>query len=202
MLNAASRGSDYEKIIVFMTDGVTSAGVPPDDKFSLKFFKDNILVINVGIADYSRSELLTMARDAENIIEVASFSRMESITELVFEKSCEAEVHHCSGHAEADSLISHYSCDSGFCDWKFSLKSDTCVKVYGSTETSKPNENNREWFKEGKKIEFTYGYSDCNNKKPVHVSIIPCEEDGSYNSTYEITEIKCGIEDLDFEIDF
>jgi hypothetical protein len=42
MLDGASRGSDYEKIIIFMTDGVTSAGVPPDDKFSLKFFKENI----------------------------------------------------------------------------------------------------------------------------------------------------------------
>lgn len=31
---------------------------------------------------------------------------------------------------------------------------------------------------------------------------MPCEEDGSYNLTYDVTEIKCGIEDLEFNIDF
>ena len=36
----------------------------------------------------------------------------------------------------------------------------------------------------------------------MHFSIQPCEEDESFNATYEITEIKCGIDDLDFEIDF
>jgi hypothetical protein len=108
----------------------------------------------------------------------------------------------CNGHAEADALESHFSCDSGFCDWKFSLKSDSCVKVYGSRQVIKPHENNKEWFKQGKKIEFTYGYEDCNNKAPMHVTIMPCEEDGSYKADYEITEIPCGIEDLDFEIDF
>lgn len=66
----------------------------------------------------------------------------------------------------------------------------------------KPHSGNREWFKQGKKIEFTWGYADCNNKQPFHVSIEPCEEDGSYNATYKFTEIKCGIEDLAFDIDF
>ena len=65
--------------------------------------------MNVGIADYSYSELLVMSRDPENIIEVASFARMESITELVLEKSCQAEVvEKCNGLFEADSLNSYF----------------------------------------------------------------------------------------------
>jgi len=42
MLEKNTRGSGYEKIIVFMTDGVTSAGIPPDERFSSKFLKANI----------------------------------------------------------------------------------------------------------------------------------------------------------------
>lgn len=37
-----------------MTDGVTSAGTPPDERFSLKFYKAGVIVITVGIADYSK----------------------------------------------------------------------------------------------------------------------------------------------------
>ena len=93
MLKGSSRGSDYQKIIVFMTDGVTSAGTPPDERFSMKFYKEGVIVITVGIADYSKSELLLMARDPNDLIEVPSFARMESmITDLVFEKACEAEI--------------------------------------------------------------------------------------------------------------
>jgi hypothetical protein len=59
----------------------------------LKFYKAGVIVIPVGIADYSKSELLLMAREPNNLIEVPSFTRMESmITDLVFEKSCEAEI--------------------------------------------------------------------------------------------------------------
>ena len=124
MLEAASRGSDYEKIIIFMTDGVTSAGVPPDDKFSLGFYKAKVEVITVGIADYSETELLTMARSQDNIITVTSFDRLKAISDLIFEKACEVEVQkesQCKGHAEAVSLNQYFTCDSGFCDWKFSL---------------------------------------------------------------------------------
>jgi hypothetical protein len=92
MLEKASRGSGYDKIIVFMTDGVTSAGVPPDDKFSLMFYKAKIEVIPVGIADYSRTELLTMARDEDNLITVTSFDGLKSVSELIFEKSCQVEI--------------------------------------------------------------------------------------------------------------
>ena len=189
-----------------MTDGVTSAGTPPDDRFSLKFYKAGVIVITVGIADYSKPELLLMSRDPNDLIEVPSFARMESmITDQVFEKACEAEIQRtqtCDGNADSDALNSYFVCDTGYCDWKFNLQSDTCVKVYGSRDVIKPHSGNREWFKQGKRIEFTWGYADCNNKKPFHVSIEPCEENGSYNATYRFTEITCGIEDLAFDIDF
>jgi collagen type VI alpha len=93
MLKAASRGPEYQQIIVFMTDGVTSAGTPPDDRFSLKLYKAGVEVITVGIADYSESELLTMARDPNNLIRVPNFDRMEEmVVEQVFEKACQIEV--------------------------------------------------------------------------------------------------------------
>jgi hypothetical protein len=168
-------------------------------------------VVTVGIADYNYNELLTMARDTSNVVTVESFSRMNTITEQILERSCETEIEQkaptesnnkCKGNVVADGLNHYFMCDTGFCDWKFNLKSDKCVKVYGSRFDVKPNDTNKEWFKQGKKIEFSYGYENCDQKKPFHVSIMPCEEEGDYELNYEFHEIPCGIGNFTFDIDF
>ena len=66
----------------------------------------------------------------------------------------------------------------------------------------KPNDTNKEWFKQGKKIEFSYGYENCDERKPFHVSIMPCEEEGDYELNYDFKEIPCGIGNFTFDIDF
>lgn len=116
--------------------------------------------------------------------------------------SCEYEKDTCSGTSVADGLNTYFACDSGWCDWKFNLKSDKCVKVFGSRWNTKPNDQNKEWFKQGKKIEFTYGYENCDQKKPFHVSIVPCEDEGDYDLSWNITEIPCGISNFTFDLDF
>ena len=143
-----------------------------------------------------------MAREDHNVIPVDSYGRLSSVTEQILERSCESEKRQCNGEVAADGLNHYFECATDFCDWKFSLKSDHCVKVYGSRFNVKPNDTNKEWFKEGKRIEFSYGYEDCRSKLPFHVSVVPCEEDGDYEASYNITEIPCGMADFTFDIDF
>lgn len=82
-----NRGADYRKIIVFITDGATSKGMPPDAEFAEKFKKAHIDVIPVGIAGYSKPELLVMA-DEKNIIEIPNFDLMNTYTDKIFQKAC------------------------------------------------------------------------------------------------------------------
>ena len=143
-----------------------------------------------------------MAREDINVIPIDSYSRMSQITGQILEKSCETEKVQCDGDVAYDGLNHYFECRTDFCDWKFSLKSDKCVKVYGSRFHTKPNDTNKEWFKEGKKIEFSYGYEDCRSKLPFHVSVVPCEEDGDFEAIYNNTEIPCGMQNFTFDIDF
>jgi len=42
MLDNGSKGDDYRKIIIFITDGATSKGIKPDKAFSDTFHDDKI----------------------------------------------------------------------------------------------------------------------------------------------------------------
>ena len=115
-----------------------------------------IQVVTFGIGDYKYEELAILARDPSNMIAVDSFNRLQSFSEKVLEKACESEIeqkapteaeNECNGNVVADGLNHYFSCDTEFCDWKFKLKSDKCVKVYGSRFNMKPNDTNKEWFK-------------------------------------------------------
>lgn len=123
-----------------MTDGETTIGDAPNAAFSQLYFDAGIRVVTVGINDYKYDELLLMAREPVNIVTTESFSRMYSIADQILEKSCEVEKVNCDGKVVADGLNSYFMCDSQFCDFKFSLKSDKCVKVYGSRFETKPTD--------------------------------------------------------------
>ena len=71
LLNRGSRGNDYRKIIIFITDGMTSVGVAPDKAFADSFHNEGIEVVAVGVKGYVKSELMIMANQEErNVIEV------------------------------------------------------------------------------------------------------------------------------------
>jgi hypothetical protein len=131
-------------------------GGAPDAAYSQKIHDMGIQVVTFGIGSYKYEELSIMARDASNMIAVDNFNRLSSVTEQVLEKACETEIeqkapteadNNCKGDVVADGLNHYFQCDTGFCDWKFKLKSDKCVKVYGSRFNMKPNDSNKEWFK-------------------------------------------------------
>lgn len=84
MLQGGSRGAGYGKTIIFITDGKTSIGVAPDKAFSDKFHDAGINIITLGIKDYKKSELLTMSRYENNVVEVADFLLMDKVIDKVF----------------------------------------------------------------------------------------------------------------------
>jgi Mg-chelatase subunit ChlD len=84
LLDNGSKGADYRKIIVFITDGVTSKGVKPDKTFSDTFHDDKIEIITVGIKGYSKEELLIMSRLEDYIITLTEFDQMSGITDKIF----------------------------------------------------------------------------------------------------------------------
>jgi hypothetical protein len=84
LLDNGSRGADYRKIIVFITDGKTSNGIKPDKTFSDTFHDEKIEIITVGIKGYAKEELLTMSRLEDNIITLTDFDQMDGITDRIF----------------------------------------------------------------------------------------------------------------------
>jgi hypothetical protein len=84
MLQDNSRGAEYSKTVIFITDGETSVGLAPDKAFSDKFKDAGINIITLGIKGYKKIELLTMSIYENNVVEISDFLKMESVTDKIF----------------------------------------------------------------------------------------------------------------------
>jgi len=221
---AGTGGADTKKFIIFMTDGKTDGGwvaslsqmvnyTSPDDSFYRGIAAQGITVLPFGVGtDYSMDEFRTMTGGESSLIVESSFDALSHATKKIKTLACTSELEcigECSKKATVGTAGSHVVFKNTLCDAKYSVKSDKCVVVFGSTTIKNPSKSNTYEFTDtGTEIDLYKSYNNqtCSTKANMHFSVFPCDNtfaSGQPKITFSAKEDQlCTIANVTSSIEF
>lgn len=154
----------------------------PDDSFYNQFKNAGVKVIPFGLgSSYSMQEFLTMTGGDRSAVVEASFDGLDNVINKFKTTACQYErecIGTCTGTHKTGTAGTHVVFKNQLQYAKYTVKSDKCVVVYGSTKNKNPNHaNSFEFSDTGTEIELYKSYNNQNIgiKPDMHFSMFPCD---------------------------